>query len=338
MVWQMATAARALVCSDLAATANSLLRIVDSSPALAAVGVAECRGEALEMMGEEPDVVVVDARMDRDAGMTFASRVAGDQLPVLLVVEPGDEEPTRRRVEAQGRNSMLVVSREVVERGDASGDALVRTRLCLLAANGRNARTDPVGVDRRVRRRLGPLLIRPFDAVVLVGSAGTPHLLPRLLPASRVGAAPLLVAVHHNPRFSADFIDWLGELSGREARDYDADAMTRAASGELFAARAEPVPDGCPGTLGPDLGGILLALTGRSLRVLACVASGMDDPVGPGLESVRNGGGHVLTLAADACAQPSMVLAARAAGVVDDEVDVVGMAWVLAAARARATP
>lgn len=333
----MPSAVRALLCSDLPQTAQCLRRIVGASAAMRVVGVARSRSEALELMAECPDVLVVDARLDSRVGHAFLDKVAGPELPVLRVVEPGQEASARGEIRPKDRERVSVVGRDVVERGEASTDAVVRTRLCLLAARGHRSEVGAAPKARKAEAHaeLQRLVEEAYDAVVLLGSAGTPHLLPRLLPASRVGAAPLVVAVHHNPRFSDDFFDWVGELSGRRPLRYDTDAVLVARPEALFAAAAVQRLGWDPGELGPDLGGVLLTLAARSLRLLVCVASGMEDPVTAGLAAVVRHGGHVAALAARHCAQDGLVRAAQAAGAVDAEVDVDGMAWLIRCARAR---
>ena len=286
-------------------------------------------------MTQRPDVVIVDARLDCDAGLSFSDKVAGADTPLLLIVEAGEEAAARAQAAARQRHSVFAVDRELIERGEAPSDAVVRIRLCLLAANGRGDSAARRG--KRGRDELLPIVAEPYDAIVLMGSAGTPHLLPRLLPKSRLGAAPLVVSVHHNPGFSEDFLHWVGELAGRRVCAFDPRAVAAAGSAALFAASAELDPDSA-GRLGPDLGGLLTRLADRRLRLLVCIASGMADPVVAGLLAVKSAGGHVVCLSPTACSQPGMGDLARAAGVVTANVDVDAMAWLLSRGRARGTP
>lgn len=325
----MGAAARALVCCNRPNTARSLARIVEASPTLTSMGVVDCRGEALALMAQRPDVVVVDATLDADRGVSFAERLAGSS-PVLLVVDPGQEQAAASAV-AGCRRVVQVIGRDVVERGETSSDSVVRTRLCLLAAQREGAAAFVPEADLERGAVLESLARQGHDAVVLVGSAGTPHLLPRLLPKTSVGGAPLVIAVHHNPRFSDDFIAWVGDLCGRRPRPFDADAVVSAGPHAVFVARA--VESTTPhGALLPDLGGLLESLAERGLRLLVCVASGMDDPMAPRLDAVVHAGGTVVALDPDECSQPSMVLAALSAGVVGAEVSVEGIAWLIARA------
>ena len=293
---------------------------------LSSLGVVDSRGDALALMAHRPDVVVVDATLDADRGVSFAKRLAGSS-PVLLVVEPGREHAATSAL-AGARRVVQVIGRDVVERGEASSDSVVRTRLCLLAAQRQGAATLVPDADLACGAVLEALAREGHDAVVVVGSAGTPHLLPRLLPKAAGGGAPLVVAVHHNPRFSDDFIAWVGELCGRPPRRFDADAVVSAGPHAVFVAPAVE-STGAQGQLLPDLGGLLESLADRGLRLLVCVASGMDDPMAPRLDAVVHAGGSVIALNPDECSQPSMVEAALAAGVVGAEVSVEGIAWLI---------
>ena len=329
----MGAAARTLVCSDRPSTAHSLLRIVEASPTLNSVGVAQCRGEALELMDQRPDVVVVDATLDAESGLAFAERVVGSSA-VLLVVDAGEEQAATEAAQERLRNNVCVIGRDVVERGESSSDSVVRTRLCLLAATRHGAIAPDTTRDIECQEILESLALQGHDTVVLVGSAGTPHLLPRLLPDAALGGAPLVVAVHHNPRFSDDFIAWVGELCRRRPRRFDPDAVVGARPKSVFVAPAVESTRR-QGELMPDLGGLLVTLADRGLRLLVCVASGMGDPIAPSLGTVVEAGGNVVALDPKACSQPSMVFSALAAGVVQAEVSVQEVAWLLARARTR---
>jgi len=284
-------------------------------------------------MVHRPDVVVVDATLDADRGVSFAQRLAGSS-PVLLVVDPEQAQAANDAANATHR-AVQVIGRDVVERGEASTDSVVRTRLCLLAAGRSGPATAARWNDSEADDAIESVARAGHDAMVLVGSAGTPHLLPRLLPKAVVGGVPLVVAVHHNPRFSDDFVGWVGELCGRPPRPFDADAVVGAGPQAVFVAPAVESSDD-DGRLLPDLGGLLESLVTRGLRLLVCIASGMDDPMAPHLHGVLGAGGHVIALNPDECSQPSMVMAALDAGVVEAEVSVEGVAWLLAWAHPRA--
>ena len=147
-----------------------------------------------------------------------------------------------------------------------------------------------------------------------------------------MGAAPLIVAVHHNPRFSDGFVEWVGELTDSRSRPLTWDALAEATPGSVFAAPAVANEDG---RLQPDLDALLYALAEGGLTMLVAVASGMDDPLVPGLRAVTEAGGAVVALDPRDCAQPALVEAAIGAGVVDATVRVEALAWVIGAAKPR---
>src|SRR5690606_19314375 len=89
-----------------------------------------------------------------------------------------------------------------------------------------------------------------FDAVVLIGSAGTPNLLPRLLKRTRHREAPLVVAVHHNPRWSEAFSAWVAQLTGQPVLPWSSGSMAPRAT---YVVRSE----GDGETLRPNLGEVV---------------------------------------------------------------------------------
>lgn len=328
------------MCSPQASTAQRLAALVDASPRLQCVGAADGGADTVSQTRTTgARLVVLDAGERGDSALRVAQSLTRIGARVLLLVR--DEE--RAAIEARAddrRDSIRVASRGLALRGERSSEALLRTKLHLMGARILDRPTpvrsaladgDVPGGGVAVPPSAVDLLDREHDAVVLVGSAGTPHLLPQLLATPGAARLPLVVAVHHNGRFADGFTEWVGTLLSESPRRFDVDAVVAARGfGALFVAPPEPGGDAL---VGPDLGGLLATLASRGMRLLVCIASGMGDPVVEGLRQVGGAGGTVLALCPERCPQPAMVLAARNAGLVAVELDVPAMAWTIAAAR-----
>lgn len=172
-----------------------------------------------------------------------------------------------------------------------------------------------------------------FDAVVLIGSAGTPNLLPRLLKRTRHREAPLVVAVHHNPRWSEAFSGWIEQLTGQPVMPWTAGSLAPRAT---YVVRSE----GDGETLRPDLGGVVKSLVGGGRRVLALLASGMGMCDVESLTRLRDAGGLIVGLRPVLCPQPAMVHSAISADLLEASGSIEELGWLVAHARLlrRVTP
>lgn len=228
-------------------------------------------------LSEAPTHVVIDGDVDGRGGVRAAAAMAGIRTaPTVLLVEPDAHEDVNRQARRRGLG-------QVVVRPWSGGavEALFETEASPFPS-------------------LSALLTRPFEAIVLLGSAGTPHMLPALLPALRRGGVPVVVAVHHNPRLSESFAEWLGEITGAQPSPLSG---APSALPPLTVARADPGVD----ALQPNLDEVLLEVVERSRNVLVVVASGMEFE---GLDAVRTAlgrGGTLVALHPDRCPQPAMV-------------------------------
>lgn len=228
-------------------------------------------------LSKAPTHVVIDGDVDGRGGVRAAAAMAGIRtVPTVLLVEPRAHEEVTRQAQLRGLGQVVVRPWN-----GGAVEALFDTEVSPFPS-------------------LSALVTRPFDAIVLLGSAGTPHMLPALLPSLRRGGVPVIVAVHHNPRLSESFAEWLGELTGSRPCP-----LSRSASAlpPLTVARADPGLD----VLQPNLDEVLLEVVERTGNVLVVVASGMEFEA---LEAVRTAvrrGGTLVALHPDRCPQPAMV-------------------------------
>lgn len=244
------------------------------------VGPAHIVENAIDAVGvflsEAPTHVVIDGQVDGRGGVRAAAAMVGIRaVPTVVLVEPDMQEDVARQARRRG------LDRVAVRPWDGG----------LVRALFETEETPFPG--------LAELLTRSFEAVVVLGSAGTPHMLPTLLPALRLGGVPVVVAVHHNPRLSESFADWIGEITG--ARPAPLSEGT-AALPPLTVAQANPGVE----ALQPNLDAVLRNVTERCRNVLVVVASGMEFE---GLDAVRSalsGGGTLVALHPDRCPQPAM--------------------------------
>ena len=225
-------------------------------------------------LSEAPTHVVIDGEVDGRGGVRAAAAMAGIRTaPTVLLVEPESEEEVTRHARRRALGQVVVRPWN-----GGAVEALFETEASPFPG-------------------LSALLTRPFEAIVLLGSAGTPHMLPALLPALRRGGVPVVVAVHHNPRLSESFAEWVGEITGARPAPLSSDALP-----PLTVARADPGID----VLQPNLGEVLLNVVERTRNVLVAVASGMEFE---GLDAVRTAlfrGGTLVALHPDRCPQPAM--------------------------------
>ena len=230
-------------------------------------------------LSKQPTHVVIDGELDARGGVRIATAMSGTRtVPTVLVVEPGLKAEVQAAVRRRGLPHVQV--RTWV--GGAAPPLFVTT------------------VSIEPFRRTSPILEDSYDAIVLLGSAGTPHMLPTLVPRLRRGGVPLVVAVHHNPRLSESFAEWIGGLAGVPAHPLRTGARGLPS---LTVARASgEVED-----LQPNLDEVLIEVLDRCPKLLVVVASGMEFD---GLHSVRVALAKDATLVAlrpELCPQPAMV-------------------------------
>lgn len=268
---------RILVCAP-ADRVEAIARRVEAEFSVEPVALVDNPIDAVGVfLCEIPTHVVIDGELDGCGGVRIAGAMLGIRgAPIVLLSDPGGAEGVREAVTQRGFEHVDVRS-----------------------WNGR-AVPPLFAEDDIPTPNIASLLTEPFEAVVFLGSAGTPHMLPRLLPKLRPGGVPLVVAVHHNPRLSESFAEWVGEIAGivpgrRCSKQGDLPP--------LCVARA----DRDVATLQPDLGQVLLDVLDHADKLLIVVASGMEFE---GLAAVREAlsrGATLVALRPDLCPQPAMV-------------------------------
>lgn len=237
--------------------------------------------DAVEAFGSsEPTHVVIDGELDARGGVRIASATASKgAVPTALVVEPEMREEVCRLVKERCLDHVRVVCWD-----DGTVRSLFGEEAPAVEALGAN---------------ISALAERSYDAVVLLGSAGTPHMLPMLVPKLKHTLVPLVVAVHHNPRLSDSFAEWVGELADMQPHRLVGDRSLAA----LTVVRTESGVD----ALQPDLGAVLTDLHARSRRLLIIVASGMCFEGVDALRVAVRDGAVLVALNPELCSQPAMV-------------------------------
>lgn len=237
--------------------------------------------DAVEAFGPaEPTHVVIDGELDARGGVRIASALAARrQVPTVLVVEPELREEVCQLLRQRALEHVHVV---------CWNNGTVPSLFAPEASSSGELRAD-----------VSELAERSYDGVVLLGSAGTPHMLPMLVPKLKRTIVPLVVAVHHNPRLSESFAEWVGELANMCPEVL----LDRASLGALTVVRAESGFD----ALQPDLDAVLTAVHARGPRLLIIVASGMEFEGVAALRRAISDGAVLVALHPDLCSQAAMV-------------------------------
>jgi chemotaxis response regulator CheB len=282
------------------------------------IGRAASGGEMLAQFRTlRPDLVLIAGDVDGCHGVRVAGALARHRcVPMLLAVEPGAEAEARQ--ECQRRE----VEADVVACSGSMGDGVAQALLALSA----DLLADSADPDvTSVRGELVEVAAEGFDATVLVGSAGTPHLLPELLGPRKGREIPLVIALHHNPRLSDAFCDWVGELA--ELVPQPLSAIGGGGLPRLTVAGASP----CSGDgLEPDLDGVVDRVCNGGRRLFIGVGSGMGVTGVGALRRARAYGGVVAVIDPASCSQPGMPAAVIGAGLADHVVTIAELSWLIA--------
>ncbi|MBV1859297.1 MAG: hypothetical protein KUG77_12855 [Nannocystaceae bacterium] len=237
--------------------------------------------DAVEVFGSiKPSHVVIDGELDARGGVRIASALASRRLvPTVLVVEPDLRQEVCQLLQQRNLDHVHVVCWD---------DGTVRS---LFPA-------EPVD-SGALRSDVAALAARSYEAVLLLGSAGTPHILPTLVPKLQRTLVPLVVAVHHNPRLSESFADWVGELANMHPQPLQ-DGTSLA---PLTVVRAQSGVD----ALQPDLDAVLTTVHALRTQLLVIVASGMQFEGVAALRLAVGDGAVLVALHPESCSQPAMV-------------------------------
>lgn len=253
----------------------------------------------------KPSHVVIDGELDARGGVRIAAALASRrQVPTVLVVHP----------ELQEEVGLLVQRRRLDEVRVVCWDHTKVSSLFL--KEGTSSDTQ--------RAEVSAVAARTYDAVVLLGSAGTPHLLPALLPNLDHARVPLVVAVHHNPRLSQSFSEWVGELAKMDPQQLVA--------GERLAALTVVRTHSGVDALQPDLDTVLTQVHAGGRRLLVIVASGMGFERVDALRTALRDAAVLVALRPESCSQPAMVDRILLAGLNPVLCSQEEIAWLIRAA------
>lgn len=320
-----------LLCSDLDGAELLDVQLRDA-PDLHIAAMAETGGEALAKARKLlPDGVVVAGDIDGCHGVRIAAAMSRErQLPTVLLVEPADHASVRREVARRELDSVHVLACDPCDPRPGTVASGIRTSVQMLIARSRVPGSWSLP-QLQARGEILALAERAFDVVVLLGSAGTPHMLPRLLGKRRVRDVPLVVAVHHNPSLSQSFCTWVRQLHGHGTRPIVVDTRTppEARASGLTVIGVEAASSAAE-QLAPDLGRVLDGVLERDLVPLVCVASGMGVQGIDAMRRARQAGGEIVALNPSDCSAPSMVEAVLGCGLVGHVVSVDELAWLIA--------
>lgn len=297
-----------LVVDDSAMMRALMREVLESSSEFEVVGEAATGYEAIRQVHEaSPDIVALDLRMPDLDGLEALGYIMSEApRPVVVVtaLDAGGEEVLRAL--DYGAVDLITKPTESDEQRDFT-DRLLRGLRAAAMARLTNLRFQPP-LERRPERGAAERA-RPGSAqaaVAIAASTGGPRALMQLIPALPGDlAAPVLIAQHMPPRFTASLaqrLDGASDLRVREAEDgeplvggrvYLAPGgfhleAGRGADGFVASVHEEPPVHG----VRPS-GDVLLASTARVFgpRSVGVVLTGMGKDGAQGLRAVREVGG-----------------------------------------------
>lgn len=324
----MTDALKILVCANRRGLAQ-IQAVCEHVPSVKIAAVAGTGTEAVTRHRAETfDAVAIAGDPDGTHGVRVAGALARErEVPTILLVDGPELGWARRQLAARKLSRAVMFSvDEATARPGAVGKAL---RLALSQAPGPSAGTVELAPRRpaQVRQELRGLSEVDCDVCLLLGSAGTPHLLPYWLAVNAPRPVPLIVAVHHNPHLSESFCEWVGELAGECASTPPLLGALHP-RGPLAVVPAEEDPT--TERLLPDLSRVVDRTLDAGLKPLICVASGMAFGGIDALGRATRAGAVVVVLEPSRCTAPSMPSSVIAAGLARHVVTSGEMAWVIA--------
>ncbi|MEM6292376.1 MAG: chemotaxis protein CheB [Myxococcota bacterium] len=230
-----------------------------------------------------PGRVVIEGRIDGRGGLRLGGALTNSRaVPLSLVVEPEEREDIEREATRRGLQTVHIATWERTAGGP----------VCPALLPGcKSADVDPA---------LPSALCDPVDAIVMLGSAGTPHMLPTMLPTLSATGVPLVVAVHHNPRLSGSFSDWISDLAGVPAQPLEGFSLPLP---PLTVAGATHDVEG----LQPNLDTVLRRVMQLPGKLMVIVTSGMEFEGAAAVREAKERGAVLVALRPDRCPQPAMV-------------------------------
>lgn len=279
---------RVLICAGESSANAIALALHQANPGLVYEAVENGIDAISRFAAFSPQSVVVDGRIDGRGGLRVAWALAQHRsVPTTLLVAPADVD-------------------EVIE--GAHKRRLSGTRVLPWSGQG----SPPAGLGDQfvanesppsLRPELDAIADEPADVVLLLGSAGTPHLLPSMIPRLSPQGIPLVIAVHHNARLAPSFRGWISRLAGIEASPLDMPGQGPLP--RLGVATAKSGVD----DLQPRMSDALDGIVERGLRALVVVVSGMEFDATDAVRRTVERGGRVVALRPSRCSLPGMTKA-----------------------------
>jgi two-component system, chemotaxis family, protein-glutamate methylesterase/glutaminase len=306
---------RVLVVDDSITVRQRLIEILGTDPDFVVVGEASDGRRAVELVAKlRPDVITLDIAMPDMTGLEATEHIMAHQPTPILVVSSsfnrGELFDTYGAL-AAGAVDVLEKPRPDDHEWERRFLSTVRLVSKIKVITHPRARLGSLGRTRDPSQKVATFdpqsVPRPVDLVAIGASTGGPGALATVLGAIAPGfPLPILVILHIDAQFAGAFAEWLGQqikLPVRLAQDGEA---IEHAAGEVRLAPADvhlavqarrirllasPPRNHCR----PSVDVLFESLAVEaSLRVAACVLTGMGRDGASGLLAIRRAGGYTV--------------------------------------------
>jgi two-component system chemotaxis response regulator CheB len=306
---------RVLVVDDSLTVRQRLIEILGTDPEFTVVGEAGDGRRAVELVAKlRPDVITLDIAMPDMTGLEATEHIMAHQPTPILVVSSsfnrGELFDTYGAL-AAGAVDVLEKPRPDDDEWEHRFLSTVRLVSKIKVITHPRGRLGSLGRTRPPSDKLArhdPLLVpRPVDLVAIGASTGGPGALATVLGAIAPGfPLPILVILHIDAQFAGAFAEWLGQQTRLPVRlAQDGEPIERAA-GEVRLAPADVhlavqarrirlVASAPRNHCRPSVDVLFESLAVEpSLRVVACVLTGMGRDGATGLLAIRRAGGYTV--------------------------------------------
>ena len=306
---------RVLVVDDSITVRQRLIEILGTDPEFIVVGEASDGRRAVELVAKlRPDVITLDIAMPDMTGLEATEHIMAHQPTPILVVSSsfnrGELFDTYGAL-AAGAVDVLEKPRPDDHEWERRFVSTVRLVSKIKVITHPRGRLGVFGRSREPSQKVAKVdsLVapRPVDLVAIGASTGGPGALATVLGAIAPGfPLPILVILHIDAQFASAFAEWLGQqikLPVRLAQDGEpieqATGEVRLAPADVHLAVqarrirlvASPPRNHCR----PSVDVLFESLAvDASLRVAACVLTGMGRDGAMGLLAIRRAGGYTI--------------------------------------------